>query len=168
MQVDLSDKRILIVKPSSLGDVVHTLPLVHAIKRCFPSCYIGWIIQEPFRAILESDPAVDEIIPISIPSTSEPGAGAWSVVRAATATVTTLRSLRTRFRDRPYDVVLDLHASFRSGLLGAANPNGVRIGFADAKELNTLFQHRKIDPGPRGSPRCGQKHGICAISAMRS
>jgi len=128
--------------------VVHTLPLVHALKRCFPSCHIGWIVQEPFRAILESDPAVDEIIPISIPSTSEPGAGAWSVVRAAIATVKILRSLRTRFRDRPYDVVLDLHASFRSGLLGAANPNGVRIGFADAKEFNPLFQHRKIDPGP--------------------
>jgi heptosyltransferase I len=146
--MDLSGKRILIVKPSSLGDVVHTLPMVHAIKRCFPACHIGWIIQEQFRAILEGDPAVDEIIPISIPSTSEPGAGAWTVVRAATATVTTLRRLRAIFKGRPYDVVLDLHASFRSGLLGAANPNGVRIGFADAKELNTLFQHSKIDPGP--------------------
>jgi heptosyltransferase-1 len=58
-----------------------------------------------------------------------------------------LRSLRRRFQDRPYDIVLDLHASFRSGLLGLANLNGLRIGFADAKELNTLFQHRKIDPG---------------------
>ncbi len=136
------------MKPSSLGDVVHTLPLVHALKRCFPSCHIGWIIQEALRAIPDSDPAVDEIIPISIPSTSDPGAGAWSVVRAATATVTTLRRLRTRFRDRPYDFVLDLHASFRSGLLGATNPNGVRIGFADAKELNPLFQQHKVDPGP--------------------
>ncbi len=135
------------MKPSSLGDVVHTLPLAHAIKRCFPSCYIGWIVQEPFRAILESDPAVDEIIPISIPSTSEPTAGIWSVVRATGATLSTLRSLRRRFKDRPYDIVLDLHASFRSGLLGLANLNGLRIGFADAKELNTFFQHRKIDPG---------------------
>jgi heptosyltransferase-1 len=128
--------------------VVHTLPLVHAIKRCFPSCYIGWIIQETFRAILESDPDVDEVIPISIPSTSEPGAGAWTIIRAAAATVATLRRLRNRFRDRPYHVVLDLHASFRSGLLSLTNPNGVRIGFADAKELNTFFQSRKIDPGP--------------------
>jgi ADP-heptose:LPS heptosyltransferase len=147
LKEDLSGKRILIVKPSSLGDIVHTLPLAHAIKRCFPSCYVGWIVQKTFRAILESDPAVDEIIPISIPSTSEPTAGIWSVVRATGATLATLRSLRTRFKDRPYDVVLDLHASFRSGLLGLANPNGLRIGFADAKELNTLFQHRKIDPG---------------------
>ncbi len=135
------------MKPSSLGDVVHTLPLAHAIKRCFPSCYIGWIVQEPFRAILESDPAVDEIIPISIPSTSEPTAGIWSVVRATGATLSTLRSLRRIFKGRPYDIVLDLHASFRSGLLGLANLNGLRIGFADAKELNTFFQHRKIDPG---------------------
>jgi heptosyltransferase-1 len=147
LKVDSSGKRILIVKPSSLGDIVHTLPLAHAIKRCFPSSYIGWIVQEPFRAILESDPAVDEIIPISIPSTSEPTAGIWSVVRATGATLSTLRSLRRRFQDRPYDIVLDLHASFRSGLLGLANLKGLRIGFADAKELNTFFQHRKIDPG---------------------
>ncbi len=147
MKVDLSGKRILIVKPSSLGDVVHTLPLAHAIKRCFPSSFIGWIVQESFRAILEHDPAVDEIIPVSIPSTSEPGAGIRTLVQAVGATLATLRSLRTRFKDRPYDFVLDLHASFRSGLLGLANPNGLRIGLADAKELNTLFQHHKIDTG---------------------
>ncbi len=145
--LDLSGTRILIVKPSSLGDVVHTLPLVHAIKRCFPTCHIGWIVQKTFSAILESDPAVDEIIPISIPSTSEPSAGRWVIMHAATATLRTLRDLRTKFRDRPYDVVLDLHASFRSGLLGMVNPDGSRIGFSDAKELNTLFQTYTIDPG---------------------
>ncbi len=42
--------------------------------------------------------------------------------------------------------MLDLHASFRSGLLALANPGGMRMGFADAKELNTLFQHERIKP----------------------
>ena len=56
--MDLSDKRILIVKPSSLGDVIHTLPVVHALKRTFPSCHVGWIVQEGFRPILDRDPAI--------------------------------------------------------------------------------------------------------------
>ncbi|MDQ7781685.1 MAG: glycosyltransferase family 9 protein [Desulfomonilaceae bacterium] len=139
-----ADKRILIVKPSSLGDVVHTLPVVHAIKRTYPSCYIGWIVQKSFSAILESDPAVDEIIPISIPSTSDPLAARGAFMRAAVATVRTVSRLRKLFREHPYDIVLDLHASFRSGLLSMTNPNGLRVGFADAKELNTFFQHHRL------------------------
>jgi heptosyltransferase I len=146
--MNLASKRILIVKPSSLGDVVHTLPLAHAIKRTYPSCHIGWIVQQSFRAILENDPAVDEIISISIPSTSDPHAsrGAW--MRAAKATFEAVRRMRTHCRREPYDLVLDLHASFRSGVLALMNPGGLRIGFADAKELNTLFQHERIRPTP--------------------
>ncbi len=146
--MDLTDKRILIVKPSSLGDVVHTLPLVHTLKRNHPSCFIGWIVQKGFQGILQSDPSIDEIIPISIPSTSDPHAARGAVVRATSATLATLRRLRSRFKVRPYDLVLDLHASFRSGLLGLTNPGGLRIGFRDAKELNTLFQHRLVGNNP--------------------
>ncbi|MCA1961460.1 MAG: glycosyltransferase family 9 protein [Desulfomonile sp.] len=146
--MDLSAKRVLIVKPSSLGDVVHTLPVVHAIKRCYPSSFVGWIVQEAFAGVLEADPAIDEIIPISIPSTSDPHAGRGAVPKALSATVSTLRQLRRRFRRRPYHVVIDLHASFRSGLLALANPGGTRIGFRDAKELNPLFQHHRLATDP--------------------
>ena len=146
--MNLDRKRILIVKPSSLGDVVHTLPLVHALKRTYPSCHIGWIVQQSFSAIVDHDPAVDEVIPISIPSTSDPHAsrGAW--LEAARATFQVARRLRSLCKREPYDLVLDLHASFRSGLLALANPGGLRMGFADAKELNTLFQHERIIPDP--------------------
>ncbi len=146
--MNAADKRILIVKPSSLGDVVHTLPVVHAIKRTYPSCYIGWIVQKGFSAVLESDPAIDEIIPIFIPSTSDPLAPRGAFMRAAVATVQTVGLLRRLFREHPYDMVLDLHASFRSGLLGMTNPSGVRIGFGDAKELNTFFQNHTVVVDP--------------------
>jgi lipopolysaccharide heptosyltransferase I len=142
--MNLSGKRILIIKPSSLGDVVHTLPLVHAIKRKYPSCHVGWIIQNGFRGIIESDPAVDEVIPIVIPSTSDPQAQRGAFMQAASATFTALRQLRSRLKVHPYDLVLDLHASFRSGLLGLANPAGFRVGFRDAKELNNWFQDHLI------------------------
>jgi heptosyltransferase-1 len=148
--MDLSGKRILVVKPSSLGDVVHTLPVAHALKRCYPSCFIGWIVQKGFQGILQSDPAIDEIIPISIPSTSDPHAPRGAFMSAASATLATLRVLRRKFKGNPYNLVLDLHASFRSGLLGLTNPGGLRIGFRDAKELNTYFQHRLIGNNPDG------------------
>ncbi len=144
--VDLNGKRILIVKPSSLGDIIHTLPVVHALKRVYPGCHIGWIVRPGFRSILEADAAVDEILPMDIPSTGGEGSKTLLFGAAAQALASTLRRLRKAFRSSPYDFVLDLHASFRSGLICLMNPGGVRIGLADAKELNTYFQHYLLKP----------------------
>ena len=146
--MNFNGKRILIIKPSSLGDVVHTLPVAHAIKRCYPASHIGWIIQKTFTPIIEHDPAVDELIPIHIPSTSDPKANRGAYYQAFKATLSTITELRRRFAIKPYDFVLDLHASFRSGLLALTNPGGMRIGFAEAKELNPLFQHKKLATNP--------------------
>ena len=143
--MELNGKRVLIVKQSSLGDVVHTFPLVHAIRRQYPGVFIGWIVEQGFAAMVERDSAVNAVHPIHIPSTSDPQAGNGSYWRAFSATMETVRRLRQQFRQYPYDVVLDLHASFRSGLLGMTNPGGVRIGFKDAREGNTWFQHRLVD-----------------------
>ncbi len=137
-------ERILIIKPSSLGDIIHTLPLAHALKRSKPQCSIGWVVERAFHSLLKADPAIDAIYPIHIPSTSDPDAGKFAYLRALRATVATLWQLRSSFRASPYGVVLDLQASFRSGLLALMNPGGRRAGFADARELNTLFQHERI------------------------
>ena len=56
----------------------------------------------------------------------------------------TLHQLHRSFKAYPYGVVLDLQASFRSGLLAVMNPGGRRAGFAGAREFNTLFQHERI------------------------
>ncbi len=144
----LAHKRVLIIKPSSLGDIVHTVPVVHALKRCYPTVEIGWVIQKQFVQLIEADLDIDEIIPISIPSTSDPGAGAGVFVKAAMATFTVMKKLRSHFSNKPYDYILDLHASLRSGLIGICNPGGMRIGFSDAKEFNTRFQHYLAQPRP--------------------
>ncbi len=143
-EILLNNQRILIIKQSSLGDIIHTLPLVHALKRCYPGVTIDWVVREGLDSIIRCDSAVDRVFPVNIPSTSEPGAARGVYCRAAKGMVSTLIQLRNTFSKQPYDLVLDLHASFRSGLLMLCNPGGVRVGFSDAKELNTLFLHRKI------------------------
>lgn len=143
--MDLTGKRILIVKQSSLGDIVHTFPVVHALKRCYPSCRIGWIVEQAFASLVGADPAVDTVYPIHVPSTSNPDSPWYAYVQAFAATVGVLRSLRASFREEPYDLILDLHASFRSGMFALTNPGGERVGFSDARELNTWFQHRLVE-----------------------
>ena len=94
-------KRVLIVKQSSLGDVVHTLPVVHALKRCHPDWTIGWVVNQGFAPLVQRDPAVARIYPIRIPSTSDPSAGRGAWYRAFTATVRVLGRLRREFRAEP-------------------------------------------------------------------
>jgi lipopolysaccharide heptosyltransferase I len=144
LPTDLNNKRILLVKQSSLGDIIHTLPVVHALKRCFPSCHIGWIVEQGYAALLTRDAAVDRVYPIHIPSTSSPNSGRLAYFSAFSATLKVLLQMRSVFHTNPYDLILDLHASFRSGLLALMNSGGVRVGFADARELNTFFQHHLV------------------------
>ena len=67
--------RILIVKPSSLNDIVHTLPLAHALKRSLPNAHIGWVVDSAFQPLLAADPTIASLYPMHIPATSAPGAG---------------------------------------------------------------------------------------------
>jgi len=139
-----ANSRILLIKQSSLGDVVHTLPLAHALKRCRPDCRIGWVVQRDSAPLLRHDPAVDRLHEIDIPSTSDPQAARGAYLFALRGMLRAMMALRGQFRAEPYDLVLDLHASWRSGVMALLNPGGRRIGFADAREGNTLVQHEKV------------------------
>ncbi len=157
----MNTPRILIIKPSSLGDVIHTLPLAHALKRGLFGCRIGWVVDRAFQSLLLADPAIDAVYPMHIPATSNPEAGKGVYWDAFRALLTTLRGLRAEFKASPYDVVLDVQASFRSGLLALANPGGRRLGFAEARELNTLFQHEQIQT-PEGMLHAVEKNCLFA------
>jgi lipopolysaccharide heptosyltransferase I len=159
--MNLNGKKILIIKQSSLGDIIHTLPVVHALKRGFPACSIGWIVDKSFASLVAQDKSIDVVFPIHIPSTSNPNSK-WSAYGSAfVATLDALVELRATFRSAPYDLILDLHASFRSGLMAMMNPGGLRIGFKDARELNTLFQRRLLDV-PEGTVHAVDKNLLFA------
>ena len=114
------------------------------MKRTFQDCSIGWIAQQAFAPLLECDPAIDTVYPIHISSTSDPEAGKMAYLHAFKEMLGTLITLRSQFKQARYDLILDLHASFRSGFFGWTNPGGIRIGFKDARELNTFFQNQLI------------------------
>jgi ADP-heptose:LPS heptosyltransferase len=58
-------RKILVVKPSSLGDIVHSLPFLNSIKTCFPKAEIHWIIAKGLEGLLECHPMVDRLIIIN-------------------------------------------------------------------------------------------------------
>ena len=58
----LSPRRICIIKPSALGDIVQTLPLLSVLKDCYPEAEISWVINKGFANLLEDHPLIDKLM----------------------------------------------------------------------------------------------------------
>ena len=141
--------KIAIVKLSSLGDVIHALPVARALRRARPAIHLAWIVEAREYVLLKDHPDLDTVIPVDT--------RLWrrlirrpSGVREVMGKVGRLRS---RIRAARFDVVLDLQGLIKSGLLTAYTGARLRIGFtADhcRESLNCLFTNRRVRP-PAGA-----------------
>lgn len=134
-------RRILIIKPSSLGDVIHALPVLHGLRRRFPDARIEWLLSSVLVDLLAGHPDLDEIVPFDRQRFARVG---WSLG----VTREFIRFVR-RLRARRYDLIVDLQGLFRSGFMAWAAGAGVRLGFADARELGWIFCNRRVRPPSR-------------------
>jgi heptosyltransferase-1 len=100
--------RILIVKTSSMGDVVHALPVVHDIQQRRPDTQIDWLVETPFAAIPRLHPGVRRVFPMAWRK--------WREKLFERATWSAMRSLRAELRAEPYDVVIDLQGLVKSAV----------------------------------------------------
>ena len=126
--------RICIVMMSAVGDAVHVLPVVTALKRHAPASHITWVLQPGPASLVRGHPAVDEII------TFDPKRG-WQAFLA----------LRRELRARgTFDVVLDFQVAFKAGLATMLARAPHKIGFdrARARDANWLFTNRRIPAHP--------------------
>ncbi len=124
---DPTMRKILLIKTSSLGDVVHNLPVVTDIRRNFPNAVIDWVVEEAYLPLVQLHPGVHEAIPVAIRR--------WRRRPLKFATWTEMRKLRQTFRHDPYELVIDTQGLIKSALLAAA-AQGRRHGFdaASARE----------------------------------
>lgn len=113
--------RILIVKTSSLGDVVHALPAVSDLRRFYPGVPIDWCVEESFAAIPRLHPAVDRVIPVAVRR--------WRKRLLSPQTWAEMRNFRRELHSAAYDVVIDLQGLLKSALI-AKQANGPKVGYA--------------------------------------
>jgi lipopolysaccharide heptosyltransferase I len=146
--------RILIIKPSSPGDIIHALPVLHGLRQRYPGAHIAWLVAESFAELLEKDPAIDEVIPFDRRRFGFLGRS----LRVTGEFLSFLRSLRRR----QFDLVIDLQGLFRSGFLAWAAGAPVRLGFARARELAWLFYTDRVDPGPTDEHAADRNYRVAA------
>jgi heptosyltransferase-1 len=132
-------KKILVIKPSSLGDVVHSLPFLNSIRSCFPKAEIHWVIAKGLEGLLEGSPMIDRLVVID--------KDGWKKIRRAASTLRELSDLLGRIGSGRYDLAVDLQGLLRSGLITIASRASVRIGFSEAREGSRFFYNWKVEGG---------------------
>lgn len=112
---------LLLVKTSSLGDVIHNLPVVSDLRRAFPEATIDWCVEESFAEIPRLHPDVSKVIPVAIRR--------WRKHLGSVQTWKEMRAFRRRIDTADYDAVLDTQGLIKSGLISRL-ARGTRYGYS--------------------------------------
>ncbi len=132
--------RILLIKPSSIGDVLHAIPVLWSLRRRFPNAHLAWLLAGTCAPLLDGHPALDEVILFDRRHYGRIG-------RSFAASRDFVHFLQV-LRRRRFDLVIDLQGLFRSAFITFACGASTRIGFGDAREFGAVFYTHRIPPGP--------------------
>ncbi len=122
-------KSILIIRPSALGDVCRSVPVLASVRAAHPHARIDWLVQDTFVDAVAGHPALTGVVPFE--------RGRLGRDLTAVEPGSTLDLLRT-LRDARYDLVIDAQGLVRSGLLTLATLAQRRVGYANAQELGWI------------------------------
>ncbi len=125
----LDVRRICVIKPSALGDVVQSLPVLPVLRERFPNATISWVINHEFADLLEGHPHLHELLHYH-----RRGSAGQHL------------QLLQELRQRQFDLVFDLQGLMRSGVMSAATGAPLRVGLGNSREGSSLASHLTI-PG---------------------
>ena len=130
-RMTVSIRRLLLIKPSSLGDIVHAMPTLAALRDRFPQAEVTWLVKRQWASLVEVISGVDHVCALG------PGLSGWL------SPIPDLRAAR-------FHLAVDLQGLFRSGVMAWSTGCGRRIGFANGREGSPLFytQRVQVPEGP--------------------
>jgi heptosyltransferase-1 len=134
--LDLNSKRLLLVKPSSLGDVVHAVATAWALKERWPGLHLTWLVNNNLEELVKPVGCVDATIPFE--------RSRFKGLMAPLTRQSELRSFSGTLRAGRFDVVLDLQGLFRSGLFSWLTRAPLRVGDRQAREGAWLFYTDRV------------------------
>lgn len=134
-------KEILIIRLSSIGDVIHCTPVASSLKAAWPDCRITWLVGAVSADLLKKNPNIDEII-------------IWSREKFEKClcnfkfqeALEMWRDLQKKLHGKQYYAVLDIHGLFLTGMIARQVNTQRRIGMKGTKELNSLFMTKTCEP----------------------
>jgi heptosyltransferase-1 len=152
---ELSPRRVALIKPSALGDLVHTLPVLSALRARFPDAHLAWVVNDVYEPFLAGHPHLDATI---VFPRSRFRHGILPSVRA-------VAELVRRLRRESFDLVVDLQGLLRSGLLTLASGAPRRVGLDTAREGAAHF-YTDVVSVPKDRPLHAVDRLWCAAQAL--
>jgi lipopolysaccharide heptosyltransferase I len=113
-------RRILLIKLSAVGDVVHTIPVLNKLRRRYPAAQLDWLVTPAIAELLRHNPAISNVIEFAREDWSRP----WTLTPFVG-----YGRLAAKLRANAYDLVVDMHGQFRTAVFTLASGAPVRIGF---------------------------------------
>jgi lipopolysaccharide heptosyltransferase I len=139
----MSDYRhILLIKPSSLGDIVHAMPACAAIRRAYPKARLTWLVKHEWAGLVERIDGVDRV---------------WPVESTLTGWLSQVPLLRTE----GFDLVIDLQGLFRSAAIGWFSGSPLLVGFANGREGSPWFYSKRV-PVPQSEMHAVDRYLLVA------
>lgn len=132
-------QKILIVKPSSLGDVIHSLPFLNALRERFPKAEVHWVIAKGLEDLLTGHPMINRIWVIN--------KDMWKKLSHIRDSLHELRVFLKAIKEENYNIVVDLQGLLRSGIITLSTGSSVRVGFQEAREGSRFFYTHKVKGG---------------------
>jgi len=126
---------VLIVRPSALGDVCRSVPVLATLRQALPKARIDWLVHDRYQDAVRHHPDLDNVVPFPRDALGL----ALRTGRGAGAALAWLRALRSR----RYDLVVDLQGLMRSGLVTRLSGARQRVGFRNAAELAFLGYNKR-------------------------
>ncbi len=135
-------RKILLIKLSAVGDVVHMIPVLNKLRRRYPMAQLDWLVTPGIAELLRHNPAITNLIEFE--------REAWSMPWRLTPFASYAR-LAAKLRAASYDLVIDMHGQFRTAALTLATGAPARVGFDRPRA-------RVWDASPRKFPAQARKH----------
>ena len=130
---------ILIVKLSSIGDVIHTLPSLTALRRLYPDAHITWVVEESAADLVKNHPYLDAVLISRRKKWSKDFRNGQFRLP-----IEEIRSFMKTLRQRRYDLVIDFHGLFKSSIIVFLSRGKRKLGYNSLQELSGLFLNEKI------------------------
>ncbi len=139
--LDNKPEKILIIRLSAIGDVIHNLPVAYALRKRYPNAQIDWLVEETACSLVNLNPYLDDVI--ILPRQN------WKKQLKSDGLLKTAKSFWAFFkkmRKRKYDITIDFQGLFKSAFSGFLIKPLLRMGPEDGREFSTIFYQAKIQP----------------------
>lgn len=138
--------QFLIVKASSLGDIIQAFPVVNYLKHKFPDATVDWVVESSFAELVKAHPDIHEAIAIDTRQ--------WRKYPCSFQTWKAIAAIKKEIQKKEYDVVFDLQGNTKSGMMTFFAKAKVKVGLAwksVSEKPNLLFTHQRFNFTPSGT-----------------